>query len=347
VNIQQLNKDLIALALPYTLRADQVQGPGGNISVKDDDGHMMIKASGYRFEEINATTGYSVVKYDVIKDYFHTVNIKDKQEEENTSVALVLENVLTHDGKLFPKPSMETGFHAVLGKYVIHTHSVWSNLLNCSMDSKELLKKIEDQSGISIAVIPYVSPGFGLSYLITEAIKQANNNNQKLPEVFFLMNHGIIAHGNSITQVQDVLKQVDEEIKKLYSVQHPYPSVEIKQIAAESFTGSDDYVNNIIKVYKAGPEFFDQVIFPDQTVFFKGNISAGSDTAKKIHITEDGKMIYNCGLREAKSIHETMTAYLFIYDTILQSGRKLRFIPETELDYINGMEMEKHRKSLM
>jgi len=42
-----------------------------------------------------------------------------------------------------------------------------------------------------------------------------------------------------------------------------------------------------------------------------------------------------------------MTSYLFIYDTILNNGDTLQLIDGKEIDYIQNMDMEKHRKSIM
>ena len=40
------------------------------------------------------------------------------------------------------RPSIETGFHSYLGKFVIHTHSVFTNILNCSVEGKDQIKKL-------------------------------------------------------------------------------------------------------------------------------------------------------------------------------------------------------------
>jgi rhamnose utilization protein RhaD (predicted bifunctional aldolase and dehydrogenase) len=347
--MQQLNRELLDLTHPFINRADQVQGPGGNTSVKGTNGEMMIKASGFRFEEINQLAGFSVVNYKNIQDYFHHVKITDKEKEEKVSVAFVLDNVLKDSqGVLFPKPSMETGFHAVLDKYVVHTHSVWSNLVNCSIANEELVKQVRKQTGISIAQIPYISPGFGLSYLITQVVKDSIIRNEKTPRVFFLVNHGIIAHGNTIVEAKEYLSEIDEAIKRIFSVRENYPKTDLLEKGQQDYQPSDSFVNRLLVEYKVDNRFFNRVLFPDQTVFFKDQISFdGNDSQKKIRIDNSWKISYHTNEREAKSIHETMTAYMYINDSIVKSGQVPQFIPEVELDYIHGMDMEKHRKSLM
>ncbi len=341
----ELNKELLELTRPYVNRPDQVQGPGGNTSVKDSGGRMMIKASGFRFEEINENRGFSLVNNQVIKDFFFHVQPQDKVKEEQESVALILDHVLRDEkGDAYPKPSMETGFHSVLGTYVVHTHSVWTNLVNCCADNIELISRIRQKTSLRIANIPYVSPGFGLSYLIAKEIRNASEN--EYPQVFFLENHGIIAHGSGITEVNSILCSIDQAIMDIFNLSDTYPGVQLQDLSGQ-FIPDDPFVNDMIKHYLTGPEFFEHVLFPDQTVFFKDNIGFGNNSGKKIRVDGEGHISYHAGHREALSMHETMTAYLFIYHNIVSNNRQLRFIPSAELDYINAMDMEKHRKSLM
>lgn len=349
MSVYRLKEELVKLTKPYIYRADQVQGPGGNTSVKDEEGRMMIKASGFRFDEVTDVQGFSVVNNDEIRKYFHTVLVQDKEKEEKASVELILANILKDEnGQLYPKPSMETGFHSVLNKYVVHTHSVWSNLVNCVAGHDELVEKLRKNMGIRIAVIPYVSPGFGLSYLITKVVEHANENHEEVPPVFFLLNHGIIAHSDKMSEVTKLLEKVDSCIKQILDIKENFPRTSIVEKSPKCYVPEDNYVKDMIRENRVNEEFFNRVLFPDQTVFFKNNIAIddnGSD--KKIQVETSGRISYHTNLREAKSMHETMTAYFFIYDHIRRSSGQPVFIAEKELDYINAMDMEKHRKSFM
>jgi ribulose-5-phosphate 4-epimerase/fuculose-1-phosphate aldolase len=349
LTIKRLNKELLELTSPYVGRTDQVQGPGGNTSVKGTDRQMMIKASGYRFEEITDVSGFSMVNYENIRNYFHEADIGDKTSREQDSLELVMNNIQRdQSGSFFPKPSMETGFHAVLDKYVIHTHSVWSNLVNCNSSNPELLEKLRSLIEIPFAVIPYISPGFGLSYMITQEILAAKKRNQRSPGVFFLTNHGIIAHGDDPVEVHAYLRNMDEAVRSLFPGSNDYPGTGLIGNDLNEFVPSDGFVNSMLGNYNAANSFFEHVLFPDQAVFFRDNISYDEkDSGKKIRITKDFRVSYHANKREASSIHETMTAYLYIYDTILRSGQKPSFISMEEQEYISGMAMEKHRKSLM
>jgi ribulose-5-phosphate 4-epimerase/fuculose-1-phosphate aldolase len=343
----KLITSLISLTSPFVNRPDLIQGPGGNTSVKDEEENMIIKASGFRFEEITVESGYSIVNSQKISDYFFNVKVTDKTQEEKHSLQLIQNNVLKQSsGEFFPKPSMETGFHAVLDRYVIHTHSVWSNLINCITEPFELLKNIQSNTGLIIAYIPFVSPGFGLSYLITQELKKADELKIKSPQIFFLENHGIVSHSNDLVEAQTMLLEIDKAIQNLLGISSEYPKTDVL-FNEKYYTPNNDFVWNSIQTHQVDEQFFNQVLFPDQTVFFNNQITFSEDKSKKININPSKGIQYHCGEREAKSIHETMTAYFFLYDNIFKLNKTPRFVSNEEIDYINNMDMEKHRKSLM
>lgn len=338
---------LLSLTQSFVNRPDLIQGPGGNTSVKDTDGNMIIKASGFRFEEITQEQGFSIVNAKNIADYFFNVQPTDKSSEEKKSLEIIQQNILHNtNGELYPKPSMETGFHAVLDTYVVHTHSVWSNLLNCNTDSIKLLKLLQEKTSLNIAYIPFVSPGFGLSYLITQELKKADDLNLPRPQVFFLENHGIVAHSNNLEETQSMLRNIDKAIQDIFGISEAYPETDI-QNKENHFIPKHDFARDFIQKNKVEESFFNQVLFPDQTVFFHNQIVFSEDFNKKINIIPNKGIHYHCGEREAKSIHETMTAYFFLFENLFRLNMTPRFVSGYEIDYINNMDMEKHRKSLM
>ena len=345
--MQSIKLELLDLTKLFLNRADLIQGPGGNTSVKAENGSMFIKASGFRFDEMSLTSGISGVNSMNIAKYFFTVEPLNKVEEEKTMLGVIANNILTDaDGNSFPKPSMETGFHAILEKYVIHTHSVWTNLINCAQEKASLIEKLKYTTGLQIEILPFVSPGFGLSYLIAQILKQNLANGIKRPDVFFLGNHGIISHAQSKEVCQEQLFKIDQAVKELLKIDLEYPSIDLKEEALH-WEPQSSFVNGVLSKYQCQSDFFNQVLFPDQTVFFKDQIAYDSvETNKKIQISALRKIKYNCNYREARSIHETMTAYLFIYDYMHSNNMAVELIGGSEIDYINNMEMEKYRKNI-
>ncbi|MGE0566599.1 MAG: class II aldolase/adducin family protein [Bacteroidia bacterium] len=336
-------EELLILTKPYKNRHDLIQGPGGNTSVKSDNGTMLIKASGFLFSEMTYDNGISAVNAKSISDYFHQVKTTNREQSEKESLEVITNAILNDDnGKLFPKPSMETGFHAVLDKYVVHTHSVWTNLINCNQKASEYFVRLKDKLSFPFVSIPYVSPGFGLSYLIAKSLQEEKSK----PSAFFLQNHGVIAHGSEIKEVYKLLEETDEAIAELFNIDiNTYPSTELLKVDS-GFVPISNYCPKILQKYNANQSFFDIILFPDQTVFFKNNIGAESEN-RKISINANYNIVYKTDEREALSIHETMTSYLYLYDTILSQNDALKVIDSNEVDYIQNMDMEKHRKSLM
>jgi ribulose-5-phosphate 4-epimerase/fuculose-1-phosphate aldolase len=345
--MQEIKLELLDLTNLFLNRADLIQGPGGNTSVKSEDGSMFIKASGFRFDEMSLSNGISAVNSMNIAKYFFSVEPVNKVEEERTMLGVVANNILSDvDGNSFPKPSMETGFHAILEKYVIHTHSVWTNLINCAQEKASLIEKLKYTTGLQIEILPFVSPGFGLSYLIARILKKYAANGIKRPDVFFLANHGIISHAQIKEVCQDQLFKIDQAIKDLLNINLEYPSIELEEEAFH-WVPKSSFVNGVLSKYQCKSDFFNQVLFPDQTVFFKDQIAYDSvETNKKIQISAYRQIKYNCNYREARSIHETMTAYLFIYDFMHSNNIPIELIGGSEIDYINNMEMEKYRKNI-
>lgn len=347
MNLQKAISELLNLTTLFSGKADQVQGPGGNTSVKTDDGLMVIKASGFRFEELNLNQGISAVNSKNISAYFHAVNPQDKAAEEQTMLNLTADNILHQpDGVLYPKPSMETGFHAVLGKCVVHTHSVWSNLINCAENRLQLLEALQKTMPFQIAHLPFVSPGFGLSYLVCKLIKSQMEAGKAPHDIYLLGNHGIIAHADTAEAVAHMLEETDEAIRSILGIKKQYPSTALVKVSDGIWKPDSDFISEQLQHYNCRPAFFDQVLFPDQTVFFKDQISDDQSEPKKIYIHQN-KPEYRCNYREAVSIHETLTAYMFIHHTLSKLNIKPHYIVGSEIDYINNMDMEKYRKGLM
>ena len=101
------------------------QGGGGNTSAKLTDRRMIVKASGLTLASVTETGGFAEVDFVTIRDYLH----EPSEDEDAFNAAVNATN--RADGF---RPSMETGFHAILDGYVLHSHSVYANVLNCAVE---------------------------------------------------------------------------------------------------------------------------------------------------------------------------------------------------------------------
>lgn len=154
-----------------------VQGGGGNTSVKGVRGDVMwIKASGLRLRELRADHGY--VHVDV------AAALTDVRGTAPAAVA----RTEAH-GAL--RASLETGFHAALGRVVVHTHPVYANAFTCMRDGD--LALTEAAPSLERAPwVPYRTPGRPLSVAVDEAARAHAREWGAPPSTVMLGNHGVI-----------------------------------------------------------------------------------------------------------------------------------------------------------
>jgi ribulose-5-phosphate 4-epimerase/fuculose-1-phosphate aldolase len=234
-----LENRLYNLAEKFVSRPDHIQGAGGNVSIKSGD-FMLIKASGVRFGDMRSISGVVKVGFRCIADYF--IQTADLRETgESYSLRVIADSVLDN-GML--KPSMETGFHAILDDVVIHTHSAFANILNCSRKWHELLLELSEYLGFKPLFVPYQSPGYALSKKLAEFKK-----NGCVTPVILLQNHGIIVHDSDEVQALEWVRKTDEALTQLFGL-----------------TGYNLSEHRYLDTF-----LYTDYLFPDQIVYFDPN----------------------------------------------------------------------------
>lgn len=342
-------EELIEISESVAYNPEYVQGGGGNTSVKSEDGVMLIKASGFELKELNLSNGYTCVNWHSISDYFKKIEVIDPIKQDNESVQFILNQVIISVGDVALRPSMETGFHSILNKYVIHTHSVYSNIINCSNEPDILLSSVFKDSDLIPLFIRYYNPGFELSITLIKETEFYKYQYKKSPSIIFLQNHGLIVTSDSKEEVISLHNKVNERLKSFFNIKENYPQIALTKIDDNKFESNSEYIVKSFVKYKPDSSFFENVLFPDQTVFFTNNFNFDTrGLYKKININCDShKIIYSCSYKEAMVIEETITAYMFILDQLLKNGLKPKFLNLNNLNRINSMESEKYRKDMM
>ena len=174
-----------------------VQGAGGNSSMKIGN-KMFVKASGFLMRDMKKGYGYIEVDYKKIRDYIFNLpeDFKTTIQDENKFSAIL------------GKASIEAGMHAILGKYVFHTHNVYANVFNCMKGGEEKLREIFEKSVSQwILWIPYKNPGLALAHAIAQETKK-----NKLPKIIFLQNHGLITHSENLKEAVTLTNLVTKKI---------------------------------------------------------------------------------------------------------------------------------------
>ncbi len=207
-----------------------VQGGGGNTSVKLDKNRMAIKASGYLLSDVTEKDGFSIVDYIAIKAY-----LENPDSDEDMFVKKIKSLVLETNNR----PSIETGFHVLLEDYVIHTHSVYANILTCSQGGQKIAEEFFPNS----LWIEYTTPGRELTLKIKESLAKAAHQ----PKIIFLQNHGVIATGMDANETLHTHEDLNKKIQEFLGID--------KDLFA-SWTSIKDM--NYVK---------EHILFPDQVVY--------------------------------------------------------------------------------
>ena len=147
------------------------------------------------------------------------------------------------------RPSIETGFHAILNKYVIHTHSVFANILACSEEGKILSKNLFANS----VWIDYTPPGEALTRAISKKVKG------DIPSIIFLKNHGVIITAPEKLQSLQLHELVNKKIIDHFSIVTTSKAVTIRDI---------EFIRS-------------HILFPDQVVYTVSDETMSSEAAEE------------------------------------------------------------------
>lgn len=328
-------------------RIDYVQGGGGNTSVKLDGELMAVKASGFKLKQINPSDGYVVVNYKNIRDYYRTVDTSRDVDLEKEGSEFVKQNIVRFEELKDLRPSVEAGFHSILLKYVIHTHSVYANILCCSEDNRELISKIFADKSYACSWVKYINPGFELTVEIQNSIDKCKSETGKFPQVIFMENHGLIVTADDPSECVKLHDEVNETIKDALKITKAFPKLILENTGENKFESKTVEMLEMIKKNKIDKAFLtDIMLYPDQLVYLNGNITGGDGVDKLIIDTTEGKVNYNTAFSEAETIEETLLGYVYVINQVKAAGLKIQSMSAEGVSFINNWESEKYRKSL-
>ena len=204
-----------------------VQGGGGNTSVKIDERKMAIKASGVQLRDMNLDHGIAIVDFKKVNLYH-----QNPDSDEDKYGEAIKQFALTDSGR----PSIETGFHALLGRYVIHSHSVFLNVLLCSAEGKDLIAQHFPKS----LWIDYHTPGKDLTAAIKHTLKNRKNNH--FQGLIFLENHGVIVTADDHKNCINLHTESNIKIKNLFELDDFDLSKEIKIDISDEYFFPDQVI---------------------------------------------------------------------------------------------------------
>ncbi len=280
-------------------RPDLTQGGGGNVSVKIGSERMLVKASGSQLKDLTASSGWALVNYGNIRR-----RIQAGPGGEGEFSDYICAQALPVRGVPAAKPSIETGFHALLNTVVVHTHSVYANILNMSAEGHELGRRLFP----SAEFIPYKAPGPQLCTAVNERAAPRG------PQVFFLANHGLVTAHAGVEGALELNDRVNRTIAARLNLP-PYPAV----LPSRGLSA-----HNAAALARYGRDFMLQnVLSPDQALYCSPEALAGS---------ADG------------AVNEVLTALFYILDCIRAAGLTPRFLSAAEVAYFDTMKSGRYSR---
>jgi uridine kinase/rhamnose utilization protein RhaD (predicted bifunctional aldolase and dehydrogenase) len=317
-----------------------VQGGGGNVSVKINGNAMAVKASGLRLEELQENSGFVGIDFVSMRRFFNSPRsivdlLQLTTEYEKTVAASPAKIPNVPETSL--RPSIETGFHAILDTAVIHTHSVYANILTCSNEGKQIIQKLFPEA----AYIPYHTPGVSLTFAISTALKTRPH------DTFFLENHGLIVCGKTVSDAASKHHTVNTTIKKWLKNVPLFPNTSITTRSDGRLVSDHPDLTNFIKNHiDLLATFTETILFPDQVIYCKKFGFVGDNKPITLN-KESGVIEYAVSYKEAQAFIETLVAWLYIIDGITYQKLTRQTIPATEGEFIANLESEKYRQKII
>ncbi len=336
-----LLNDYTCLSRDAGARRDFVQGGGGNTSAKLDDHLMAVKASGFCLCDVTPDHAYAVMDYAAIRAFYRGHEAADFEDAEKAGSELAKSNTIAVEDLPALRPSVEAGFHSLLGKFVIHSHSVYTNFACCAVEMQNILTEVLKGEDFSWGVVPYIDPGARLSFAIRDELDRVERATGKIPTVLFMQNHGLIVHEETADRCLALHSEVNERFAAFFGV------------SSDVFDTMDlsAYIANRLRERKYEASFFIETpLYPDQMVFFIGTLGFGAGEPQAGEVLLDlasGKIRSAAGEAQTRVVIETIAAVLFIQEQIEKKGYTLSTMGEKAKHFIANWESEKYRKSLL
>jgi rhamnose utilization protein RhaD (predicted bifunctional aldolase and dehydrogenase) len=191
--------DLIKISNTTGKNVALVQAGGGNTSVKTADGKCMyIKASGTALKDMSIKKGWRKLRLDVVLSIIEDksiakLNTQEREIEVKNRLLLACDDKIRDQAR----PSLESHFHALLDKCVVHLHPQAVLAYTCAKNGCEKLQKLFKNEKFPPVWVPYVGLGYMLAKKIKIITSEYKNRYGRNPGIMFLQNHGLAVTANS------------------------------------------------------------------------------------------------------------------------------------------------------
>ena len=331
-------------------RVDYVQGGGGNTSVKTDDGFMAIKASGFRLSDITPENAYAVIDYRPLAAFYRDTDPATLADIEKEGSDKAKSLIRTFPELPAVRPSVEAGFHSILDRYVLHSHSVYCNLAACAAECDEILAEAFADAPYTYVSVPYTDPGAKLTFIIRDAINEAEKRTGKKPAVIVMKNHGLVATADDADEATALHEDANKRIAAWFGVSAAdFPKPALSQ-QGEDFVSATPFLQEKLAGGRYSADaLLANPLYPDQMVFFTGTLLPTGEALKDnscVLDEETGLITYRMKQSQAQVLEETFCAVIFILELLSKKGLNTQYMGQEARSFISNWESEKYRKSL-
>ena len=204
-------KELITVSNTIGTDSSLVLGSFGNASVKAEGGrYMYIKTSGTALKDMSSKLGWRRLEVRSVKTILKDKSIAETSADKRPAkIAKRLLSACSDRVKPNAKPSVESCFHSILDRCVIHLHPVAVLAYVCAKNGRIELERLFRQEKFPPLWVPYADPGYALAKQIERLTQGYENRFGKCPSIMFLQNHGlVVTSGSSDTALQLVRRVI-------------------------------------------------------------------------------------------------------------------------------------------
>ena len=350
VNKKQL-EEFVKMSRIGGSRVDYVQGGGGNTSVKLPGGRMAIKASGFCLKDLETRQGYTVVNCDSIQDFYRNHEPENFPDPEMAGAQCTNANILSIEGLPKNRPSVEVGFHSVLKTYVLHTHSVYANLVACTVGGREVAAKAFENAPYSWGWVDYQDPGAKLAFSIRDELDRVEKETGKVPSVILMQNHGIIVHDDDAVSCLAIHADANVRMAAHFDLpENAFPRVKVAELAGGVYRADTPYLlEHLTDCPYTQEQLLYEPLYPDQMVFLVGTYFQNKETideGQAVSSTKTGELLMRMSRQKALTLAETLTAVFFIIEHVQKAGYSVSTMSDAARNFISNWESEKYRKTV-
>lgn len=346
-------KELQEMSQAIGERPDYVQGRSGNTSVKLDDSLMAIKASGHRLTDISDEAGFAIVKYPEIYAFFDENDPDDFPDLEKAGTDIVMDNVVTLAGEEI-RPSVGTGFHSQLKKYVIHSHSVYMNVATCANEGIGLVTRLFLDEDYDWLWLPYHNPGVRLAFMIERALRKHYSRRETVPQMIALQNNGMIVHADTMEECMEIHERAQAKLIKRFRIKEDYPEIKLEKADDKLYRSATEGLTDMLDEKDWSEKvLMEDILYPDQYAYLADNLAftdeagAAPVPGKALLNSRDKTILYAMNKGKATAIEQTIVAVLFILRTMKSNRMTPRLMDDSAKAFMGNWESEKYRRLLL